>query len=242
MHYISESVGDGLSARNFIVGEVPGVLWTPAGPARPRPLVLLGHGGGQHKASPGMVGRARRFAADGFAVAAIDAPGHGDRPRTDRERRFSAGMTERLSAGEPVASHVGDYHAAVAEQAVGDWKSVLDALQGVAGLDNRVGYWGVSLGAAIGLPFIAADSRIDAAVVGLVSREMVPVRAARVSIPLEFLGAVGRRAGAAAVRARISSTPSPPPRRRSTRIPGRMAGVPRFEVESAARFFLRHLT
>ena len=133
MHFISESVDDGLSARNFMVGEVPGVLWTPVGPARPRPLVLLGHGGGQHKASPGMVGRARRFADDGFAVAAIDAPGHGDRPRTDREQRSRSGMTERRSAGEPVASHVGDYHAAVAEQAVGDWKAVLDALQGVVG-------------------------------------------------------------------------------------------------------------
>ena len=151
MHIISESVDDGLSARNFMVGEVPGVLWTPVGPARPRPLVLLGHGGGQHKASPGMFERARRFAADGFAVAAIDAPGHGDRPRTDRERSFSAGMADRLSTGEPVASHVGDYHAAVAEQAVGDWKSALDALHRIVGQgSSRVGYWGVSLGAAMG--------------------------------------------------------------------------------------------
>ena len=241
MHFITESVDDGLSARHFMVGEVPGVLWTPVGPARPRPLVLLGHGGGQHKAAPGMVGRARRFADDGFAVAAIDAPGHGDRPRTDREQRFSAGMAERLSAGETVASRVGDYHVAVAEQAVGDWKAVLDALQGVVGPDSRVGYWGVSLGAAIGLPFIAADSRIDAAVVGLVSREMVPVRAARVSIPLEFLvqwdDELVSRQSALDLFDALAST-----EKTLHANPGPHGGVPRFEVESAARFFLRHLT
>jgi dienelactone hydrolase len=203
--------------------------------------VLLGHGGGQHKAAPGMVGRARRFADDGFAVAAIDAPGHGDRPRTDREQRFSSGMTERLSAGEPVVSHVGDYHAAVAEQAVGDWKAVLDALQEVVGRDSRVGYWGVSLGAAIGLPFIAADSRIDAAVVGLVGREMVPARAARVSIPIEFLvqwddELVPRQSALDLFDAFASTEKS------LHANPGPHGGVPRFEVESAARFFLRHLT
>ena len=137
MQFLSESVDDGLIERRFTVGDVPGILWMPAGDHDPRPLILLGHGGGQHKAAPGIVARARRFAADGFAVAAIDAPGHGDRPRTDREQRFSEGFAERMSAGEPVADHVGTYHAAVAEQAAGEWKSVLDALTGTMSLPTR---------------------------------------------------------------------------------------------------------
>ena len=239
MQFLSESVGDGLLERRFTIGDVPGILWTPAGDHAPRPLILLGHGGGQHKAAPGIVARARRFAADGFAVAAIDAPGHGDRPRTDREQRFSEGFAERMSAGEPVADHVGTYHAAVAEQAAGEWKSVLDALQEVVG-EGDVGYWGVSLGAAIGLPFVAADSRIRATVVGLVGSDMVPVRASRVTIPVEFLvqwdDELVSRQSALDLFDALAST-----EKTLHANPGPHAGVPRFEIESAARFFLRHL-
>jgi len=32
--------------------DVPALLWLPERPARRRPLVLLGHGGGMHKESP----------------------------------------------------------------------------------------------------------------------------------------------------------------------------------------------
>ncbi len=58
----------------FAVDDIPGVLWSPAGATGSRPLVLLGHGGGQHKTAPGLVARARRYVTDcAFAVAAIDA-------------------------------------------------------------------------------------------------------------------------------------------------------------------------
>ncbi|MGA8457270.1 MAG: alpha/beta hydrolase, partial [Streptosporangiaceae bacterium] len=81
MHFISETVSDGVSEQLFTLGDIPGVLWTPAGATGPRPLVLVGHGGGQHKKAPGVVGRAHRYTTQcGFAVAAIDAPSHGDRP------------------------------------------------------------------------------------------------------------------------------------------------------------------
>ncbi|MGH3848606.1 MAG: patatin-like phospholipase family protein, partial [Pseudonocardiaceae bacterium] len=47
----------------------------------------MGHGGGLHEYVPGLVSRARRaVAGDGFTVAAIDAPGHGDRPRSDQDQ------------------------------------------------------------------------------------------------------------------------------------------------------------
>ena len=82
MHFTSETTADGVSERLFVLGDIHGVLWVSAGATGARPLVLLGHGGGQHKQSPGLVARARRYVTDcGFAVAAIDAPGHGDRPQ-----------------------------------------------------------------------------------------------------------------------------------------------------------------
>src|SRR6185437_15508048 len=69
MRFTSATSSDGVTEQFFTLttasGEVPGVLWTPDGDAGPRPLILMGHGGGQHKQAPGIVARARRFAADG---------------------------------------------------------------------------------------------------------------------------------------------------------------------------------
>ena len=107
MRFTSETITDGVSERLFTLGDVPGVLWSPAGaagpmPGRPMPsrrLVLLAHGGGQHKRAPAMQGRARRLAtACGFAAAAIDAPGSGDRPRTEEDERFIAELREEMAA------------------------------------------------------------------------------------------------------------------------------------------------
>ncbi|MER7185657.1 alpha/beta hydrolase, partial [Streptomyces hyaluromycini] len=83
VQFIAETSSDGVVERDFVVDGVPGVLWSPvSGPER-APLVLLGHGGGTHKKWPTMPGRAHRLVGGGgFHVACIDAPGHGDRPRT----------------------------------------------------------------------------------------------------------------------------------------------------------------
>jgi alpha-beta hydrolase superfamily lysophospholipase len=99
MRLTSETVSNGVSERLFTLGDIPGALWSPADATGGRPLVLLGHGGGQHKQAPGLVARAHRYvSACGFAVAAIDAPGHGDRPRTEQDERFVAGIRERVAA------------------------------------------------------------------------------------------------------------------------------------------------
>jgi hypothetical protein len=96
------------------------------GPGRPSPgrsLVLLAHGGGQHKKAPAMQGRARHLVtACGFAAAAIDAPASGDRPRTAEDERFIAEIRGRMAAGEPVGPQVARYNAAQAEQAVPEWR------------------------------------------------------------------------------------------------------------------------
>ena len=81
----SQTSSDGVTEQSFTLGEIPGVLLTPEDATGPRPLILMGHGGGQHKKAPGILAGAHRFVAEGgFAVAAIDAPDHGDRPKDEQ--------------------------------------------------------------------------------------------------------------------------------------------------------------
>jgi hypothetical protein len=81
------TVLDGVAEYDFRLGEVLGMLWTPAFPSPGMPLVLMGHGGSLYKRHPGLAGPARQAAIrDGFAVAAIGVPGHGDRMRSPSGR------------------------------------------------------------------------------------------------------------------------------------------------------------
>ena len=83
--------------RDFILGEIPGVLWTSG--SAPAPLILSGHNGGLHKRNPRLVARARHYAAEyGFAVAAIDAPGHGDRPRSAIDEQARADLRRAMES------------------------------------------------------------------------------------------------------------------------------------------------
>jgi hypothetical protein len=60
LNFIAEMSLDGVVDRSFTVGEVPGVLWSPAALAPGAPLLLMGHGGGLRKRAPGLVARARQ--------------------------------------------------------------------------------------------------------------------------------------------------------------------------------------
>lgn len=156
------AIGGGVRQRHFDVlrddadrGEVvvPAVLWTPADyEARdgPLPLVLIGHGGAGHKSDESRVDLGLRYAGDhGIAAAAIDGPAHGD-------RRLPPGGTVPGYGPEVVASMVLD------------WRATLDALAALPEIDaGRVGYGGVSMGTMFGLPFVAEEPRVRAAVLGL---------------------------------------------------------------------------
>jgi pimeloyl-ACP methyl ester carboxylesterase len=125
----------------------------------------MGHGGGQHKKAPGIVTRARRFAAEcGFAVAAVDAPAHGDRPRNEEHNRVIAEMRTRMQTGGEVTPVLAEFHTLLAGQSVPEWRAVLDAVQELDHVGaGPVSYWGMSLGCGLGVPFIAAEPRIRAA-------------------------------------------------------------------------------
>ena len=133
---------------------VPGVVWHPARRAGPRPLVLMGHGGSGHKRSAKMLQLAHIFAAKhGCWAAAIDGPVHGARgPVTDPTHPAYRQMWQRPE---------------VVQEMVDDWRATLDALVALEEVDaGRVGYWGLSMGTMFGLPYVATDPRIRAAVLG----------------------------------------------------------------------------
>ena len=182
---------DGVVDQGFTVGDVPGVLWSPEHPAPGTPLLLMGHGGGLHKRAPGLVARARRAVLqDGLHVAAIDAPGHGERPRSEEDRRRVEALRRARTQGEPLRPLLEPLNTSLAERAVPEWQATLDALQALPGIgaDAPVGYAGMTLASAVGIPLAAADPRIRAALFGGVFVYAAVVEAARrVTVPVEFL-------------------------------------------------------
>lgn len=190
-HFTAQHTAGGVVERDFAVGDAPGVLWSPVDAVPGTPLVLMGHGGGLHKRHPGLVARARdAVLRDGFAVAAIDAPGHGDRPRSTEDQRWVDTMLAERASGRSMAATIAAYNSSLAERAVPEWRATIDALLEVPeiGRDAPVGYSGMTLASAIGIPLIAAESRVTAAIFGGVFVYDEITRAARqVTIPIEFL-------------------------------------------------------
>ncbi len=195
LRFTAETSSDGVVERDFVVGEIPGVLWAPVSGTDHAPVVLVGHNGGMHKKAPGLRARALDIAATwGFTVVAIDAPGHGDRPRTDEDERARTEIREALTAGDtPRFAAAGvRFTASVAERAVPEWQATLDALQALPqiGPEAPVGYGGgIAMGTAIGVRLTAAEPRITAAIFGggFFVDEAVIMAARRITVPVQFL-------------------------------------------------------
>ncbi|MEU2353441.1 alpha/beta hydrolase [Streptomyces misionensis] len=243
VQFTAQSSSDGIVERDFAVGAIPGVLRSPQAGSRRAPLVLMGHGGGTHKKWPGMVGRAHRLVtAGGFHVAVIDAPGHGERPRTPTDEREVAALRRAQEAGEPVGPVVVRYNAHLAERAVPEWRTTLDALQRLPeiGAGGPVGYFGLNMATAIGVPLVATEPRITAAVFGLHWPDALTEAAGRVTVPVQYAlqwddEHIPRASGLALFDAFAS------PEKTLHANSGRHKGLPRFEADSAVRFFARHL-
>ena len=242
MEFTAETSSDGVRERTFTLGEVAGVLWSRASGSDRAPVVLMGHGGGQHKKAPGVLARARHFVtACGFTVAAIDAPGHGDRPCTAADEQQIAALRQAQAANEPTGPIVVRYNCALAERAVPEWRMTLDALQELPEIGRGpVGYWGLALGTAIGVPLAAVEPRITAAVFGLLGHESLTGAAGEATVPLQFLlqwddEHVSRQSGLALFDAFGSAEKT------LHANPGGHRQVPAFELNSASRFFIRHL-
>ena len=161
MKWAGETVTSrGVTERGFQLDcddrRIPGIAWTPEAPKGPTATVLIGHGGGGHKRQPHLLALARRLVRHhGIAAVAIDGPAHGERapagPEPSLDERRAA-----MRGGQ------------VVEDMIADWQATLDAIQALPEIaSGRVGYWGLSMGTMFGLPFVAREPRVEAAVLGL---------------------------------------------------------------------------
>jgi pimeloyl-ACP methyl ester carboxylesterase len=183
----AQHLDDDVLERGFTLGEVPGVLWTRGSVSAPAPLILIGHNGGLHKREPRLVARARHAAARyGYAAAAIDHPGHGDRPRSAVDERARADLRRAMAAGEPVEEIFESFIVPLVEKAVPEWQATLDALLALPEIGGPVGYSGMT---AVGIRLAVAEPRIAAA--GFFAGGFVPraqrEEARQLVIPLLFL-------------------------------------------------------
>ncbi len=239
MRFTSEQrLDDGVLEREFTLGEIPGVLWTPG--SAPAPLILSGHNGGLHKRFPRLVARARHYAAEyGFAVAAIDAPGHGDRPRSAVDEQHRADLRRAMEVGEPVDEIVDAFILPLVEKAVPEWRTTLDALLSLPEIGGPVGYEGMT---AIGIRLAVDEPRISAAVFfggGFVPGTLFE-EARQVTIPLQFLLQWDDEGMERQPILDLFDTFGTKEKTLHANLGGH-AGVPWFEVDDAARFFTRQL-
>jgi hypothetical protein len=238
MRFTSEQRLDGgVLERGFTLGEIPGILWTPASASAPAPLILLGHPGGLRKMYPRLAARARHSATEhGFAAAAIELPGSGDRPRSAAAEQARAGLRRAMQAGEIAGRLI----LPLAEQAVPEWRAVLDALLPLPGIGGPAGYAGGVI--AIGTRLAVAEPRITAAL--LFAGSFVPrtifEEARQVRIPLLVLlqwdDEGNDRQAALDLFDAFGST-----EKTLHANMGGHTGVPQFEADDGGRFFARHL-
>ncbi|GII82252.1 hypothetical protein Ssi03_02420 [Sphaerisporangium siamense] len=245
MRFTSEQrLDDGVLEREFTLGEIPGILWTPgsASASAPAPLILLGHPGGLNKMYPRLVGRARHSAAEGFASATIELPGGGDRPRSAAAEQARADLRRALEAGEPVSEDIVDRLVLpLVEKAVPEWQTTLDALLSLPEIGGPIGYSGGVI--AIGVRLAVVEPRVAAAVLfagSFVPRVMFE-EARQVTIPLHVLLQWDDEGNDRQLALDLFDAFGSKEKTLNANMGGH-TGVPQFAGEAAARFFTRHLS
>ena len=233
---------DGVVEREFTLGEIPGILWTPAPTSAPTPLILLGHPTlGLRKMYPRLVARAEHAAAEGFATATIELPGSGDRPRWDAAEQARAALRRALEAGEPVSDEIIDaLILPLVDKAVPEWQAALDALLSLPEIDGPVGYSGGVI--SIGIRLAMVEPRIVAA--GLFAGSFVPramfEEARHVTIPLHVLLQWDDEGNDRQAALDLFDAFGSKEKSLHANMGGH-TGVPQFAGDSAAQFFARHL-
>ena len=125
------------------IGGVPMSVWTPVG-VTPRAIVLIGHGGSHHRRAEMVEMTARIINVHIPAyVVAIDGPVHGDRLTGEPGDNVQAFVRKWTSedGGVPLI--------------LADWRSAITVARRLGGAAHLlVGYYGVSMGTAYGIPQI----------------------------------------------------------------------------------------
>ncbi|NGO73067.1 dienelactone hydrolase family protein, partial [Streptomyces boncukensis] len=213
-------------------------LWTPESPA-PAPLILMAHNNGLPKGDARLVARGRLTAADGFAVAAIDAAGCGDRPRSAAAEQARADLRRAMQAGEPVDEIFESLVGPMVERAAPDWRTALDALLTLPGVAGPVGYSGWT---ALGIRLAVSEPRIAAA--GLFAGGFVPraqrEEARQVTIPLLLLLQWDDEGNPRQRALDLFDAFGSEEKTLHANLGGHL-GTPAFELEDGNRFYDRHL-
>jgi dienelactone hydrolase len=242
MHFTSETHSDDVVVeRQFTIGKIPGILWTPASLPSPVPVILLGHPGGLRRMQPRLAARARALASQGFAAATIELPGGGDRPASAAAEQARAELIRAVTAGERPSDDVIDRLVLpLVEQAVPEWQAALDAVLALPEIGGPVGISGGVI--AIGIRLAVVEPRIVAA--GLFAGSFVPrtiiEEARRVTIPLHVLLQWDDRDNDRQMALELFDAFGSSEKTLVANMGGH-TGVPQHAGEDAARFFSRHL-
>ncbi len=240
MRFTSEQrLDDGVLEREFTLGDIPGILWTPR--SSPAPLILLGHPGGLPKMYSRLADRARHSVANGFAAATIELPGSGERPRLSDVERARTDLRGVLAAGRPVDDEIVDrLILPLVNTAVPEWQSVLDALLALPEVDGPVGYSGGVI--SIGIRLAVVEPRIAAA--GLFAGSFVPRaifnQARQVTIPLHVLLQWDDEGNDRQAALDLFDAFGSQEKTLNANMGGH-TGVPQSAGDAAAGFFVRHL-
>ena len=209
LHFTAGTSSNGVIERDFTVGEVTGNSlvgrirrrWRAPGTDGPRRRPA--------QDSIGDAGRASRIVTSRrFTVAAIDARGHGGPPRTAHDEQEIAATQQARAAGEPVGPIVCPVQrlpGKARRPGMADDPGRLQELPEIGG-DGPVGYYGLNMGAPIGVRLTAVEPRITAAVFGLFWPDLAEV-VSQITIPIAF-DSSGTTPHRSPIRSRCS-TPSP---------------------------------
>jgi len=246
MHFTSEHNLDGLIIeREFTLGDISGILWTPlaASSSAPVPLILMGQPGGlgMRRMYPRLAARARSAVAQGFAAVSVELPGAGDRTALPGAEEARVDLTRAISAGEQPANDVIDrLILPLVDKAVPELQTTLDEILGLPEIGERVGFSGGVI--AIGVRLAAIDPRILAA--GLFAGSYVPRRtmeeARQVTIPLHVLLQWDDEGNDRGMALDLFDAFGSTEKTLNANMGGH-TGVPHFAGDDAERFFARHL-
>ncbi len=140
--------------RSFHDAVVTALLSVPKNVPRPVPVIIFVHGVKDHKEADYMRLGHKYMLDSAYAVMRIDVANHGDRKIHEHNYDFAKGY--RFWTRDIIA------------QTVFDLRRAVDFLETRSEIDQeRIGYFGISLGGVIGTVFCGVDDRIKVPVIAL---------------------------------------------------------------------------
>ncbi|MCP2296813.1 Dienelactone hydrolase [Nocardia amikacinitolerans] len=243
MQFITEQrLDDDILEREFILGEIPGILWTPGSASGPVPLILIGPPPlGLRNAYPRLLARARYAVAEGFAAATIELPWSGERPSSAAADQARTDLRRAVASGEHVTDEIIDrLILPLVDKAVPEWRATLDALFALPEIGGPVGYSGGVI--SIGTRLAVVEPRVSAAVLyagSFVPRAIIE-EARQVTIPLHVLLQWDDEGNDRQRDLDLFDAFGSKEKTLHANMGGH-TGVPQYAGEEANRFFARHL-